>query len=254
VAFAKRFLCSMIAICISGQCFAQQMQEVAPRLGYLLYLPKHMYSAHKKWPLILYLHGKSLRGNDLSRVAAYGLPKRLLKDKGFPFIVLCPQLPSDQRWTDTAQLASLVNEVARNYPVDRKRVYAMGFSMGASGVWRVAAAYPSMFGALVCVGGMYEMPIAQSGKLKSLPVWMIHGEADTEASEQSAKTFFDMFVMKGGRGKFEALIGKGHNIPGVFDRSDLYKWLLLHKAGQNKVQVVSESAPSSGKKQKKRAD
>ena len=94
-----------------------------------MYLPKQMWSSHKKWPLILYLHGRSLRGNDLTKVSSYGLPHRLLSDRGFPFIVVSPQLPDGQRWTDVDSLASLVTDVMTKYPVDRSRVYAMGFSM-----------------------------------------------------------------------------------------------------------------------------
>ncbi len=217
---------------------AQVLEEVQPRLGYLLYLPKKTWSSKKKWPLILYLHGKSLRGDDLTMVSKYGLAKRLLTDKGFPFIVICPQLPDGQRWTNTRALASLVNEIARRYPVDRTRTYAMGFSMGASGVWRVADAYPHMFAAIVSVGGMYENPIAASGRLKSVPAWVIHGTDDTEAQEPAAKAFFDLFTSMGGSGRFTALVGKGHNIPEVFDGSDLYQWLLTNRLGGNKVKVV----------------
>lgn len=211
---------------IAGFCGAQQLQRIPPRFGHLLYLPKNMRASKKKWPMILYLHGKSLRGEDLTKVSKYGLPKRLLRDRGFPFIVVCPQLPGDQRWTDTRALASLVNDVAREYPVDRSRVYAMGFSMGASGVWRAAHAYPRMFAAVVSVGGMYEKPLASDGVLKSVPVWMIHGSADTEASPTGAKETFAAFQKSGGHGRFTLLDGKGHNIPTVFERSDLYQWLL----------------------------
>ncbi len=198
-------------------------------MGYLLYLPKKTWKAKAKWPLILYLHGKSLRGNDLNRITKYGLPQRLLKDKGFPFIVICPLLPDGQRWTDTRALASLVNEVCRKYPVDRTRIYAMGFSMGASGVWRVAHDYSKMFCAIVSVGGLYEKPLASDRKMNSIPVWMIHGTQDTEASEQSAKQVFDTLIKNGGSGQFTALAGKGHNIPFVFNQSDLYHWLLKHR-------------------------
>ena len=226
---------SLLFVSIAG---AQVLEKVEPRLGYLLYLPKKTWSAKKKWPLILYLHGKSLRGNDLAKVSKYGLAKRLLTDKGFPFIVVCPQLPDGERWTNTQALASLVNEIARRYPVDRNRTYAMGFSMGASGVWRVANAYPHMFAALVSVGGMYENPIASSGRLKSVPAWVIHGTDDTEAQEPAAKAFFDLYTSKGGKGRFTALQGKGHDIPEVFERSDLYHWLLTNRLGGNKVKVV----------------
>jgi predicted peptidase len=227
----------LLSACL-GRASAQVLEKIPPRLGYLLYLPKRTWTAKKKWPLILYLHGKSLRGNDLSKVTKYGLAKRLLTDKGFPFIVVCPQLADGERWTDTRALASLVNEIARRYPVDRTRTYAMGFSMGASGVWRVADAYPHMFAAIVSVGGMYETPIAASGKLKSVPAWVIHGTADTEALEPAAKAFFDLYTAKGGKGRFTALEGKGHDIPDVFERSDLYHWLLTNRIATQKVKVV----------------
>jgi predicted peptidase len=215
----------LLFACLSA---AQQFQKSPPRPGYLLYLPKKTWSSKKKWPLILYLHGRSLRGNDLSRVTKYGLAKRLLTDKGFPFITICPQLADGQRWTDTRALAALVNDICRSYPVDRTRVYAMGFSMGASGVWRVAHDNPRMFSAVVSVGGIYEKPLASDRRMNSIPVWMIHGTVDTEASLKSAREVFDLLRKNGGTGQFTELVGKGHNIPDVFERSDLYHWLLKH--------------------------
>ena len=191
-----------------------------------MYLPKRMWSSHKKWPLILYLHGRSLRGNDLTKVSSYGLPHRLLSDRGFPFIVVSPQLPDGQRWTDVDSLASLVTDVMTKYPVDRSRVYAMGFSMGASGTWRVAAAYPKLFAAVISVAGEYELSLANSGRLKPIPIWAIHGDADTESSPILAKQVFDAFTAKGGKGRFTLLPGKDHNIPDIFNQSDLYRWLL----------------------------
>jgi predicted peptidase len=204
----------------------QELRHVPPRYGHQLYLPKKMWASRTKWPLILFLHGKSLRGSDLKRVGSYGLPKRLKTDKGFPFIVIAPQLPANQRWTDTRALASLVNDVASMYPVDRTRVYAMGFSMGASGTWRVAHDYPSMFAAVVSVAGTYEKPLATSGRLKTVPIWVIHGTADKDASPEVARWVLDMHVKKGGIGHFTGMAGKGHNIPDVFEKSGIYKWVL----------------------------
>lgn len=224
-------------LCISAA-YGQVLEKVPPRLGYLLYLPKKTWSSHKKWPLILYLHGKSLRGNDLSKVSRYGLPKRLLTDRGFPFIVVCPQLPADQRWTDTRSMAQLVKDIAQKYPVDPNRIYAAGFSMGASGVWRVAHDHPGLFAALVSIGGMYEKPLVTDGTMKGVSAWIIHGTKDTEASEPAAREFYELFVAKGGRGKYTALVGEGHNIPTVFEGSGLYKWLLAHKLQKPRVKLV----------------
>jgi predicted peptidase len=217
---------------------AQVLQKVPPRLGYLLYLPKRTWSSHKKWPLILYLHGKSLRGNDLSKVSKYGLPKRLLTDRGFPFIVVCPQLPADRRWTDTRAMAQLVKDISQKYPVDRSRVYAAGFSMGASGVWRVAHDSPGVFAAIISIGGMYEKPLVLDGKMKGATAWIIHGTNDTEASEAAAREFYKLFVAKGGKGRYTPLPGKGHNIPTVLEGSGLYKWLLAHQLRRQKVKMV----------------
>lgn len=207
----------------------QQFSAVPPRYGHLLYLPRKTWAVKKKWPLVLYLHGRSLRGNDLNSVKKYGLPRRLKSDKGFPFIAICPQLPSGQRWTDTRALITLVNDVARNYPVDRSRIYAVGFSMGASGVWRVAHDNPRMFAAIVSIGGIYEKPLAMSGKLKSVPIWSIHGTADKDASFQGAKEALELHLNFGGKGKFTALPGKDHNIPEFSERSAVFHWLLQHR-------------------------
>jgi len=233
----------LAAAALSVPAGAQQLKEVPPRFGHLVYLPKKMWATKKRWPLILYLHGKSLRGNDLKRVSAYGLPRRLRTDKGFPFIVVCPQLPGDQRWTDTRAMASLVQDIAKRYPVDRSRVYAMGFSMGASGAWRVAHAYPRLFAALVSVGGTYEIPLAASGRLKPVPVWMIHGTEDREASPAVARQTLEMHMKKGGRGRFTALPGKGHNITDVFERSEVYRWLLQNRAGMAPRTSILTNAP-----------
>ncbi|MEA2554624.1 MAG: hypothetical protein QOJ65_2800, partial [Fimbriimonadaceae bacterium] len=210
----------LLTICFSIGA-SQELRQVPPRPAHLLFLPKKVWALHRKWPMILYLHGKSLRGSDLNSLKKYGLPKRLQKDKGFPFIVIAPQLANGQRWTDTNTLASLVNDVANKYPVDRSRIYAMGFSMGASGVWRVAHDHPSLFAAAVSIGGMYEKPLAMSGRLKGMPIWVIHGDADKDASPAGAREIFALHVKSGGTGQLTMLPGKGHNIPDVFDRSDL---------------------------------
>lgn len=45
------------------------------------------------YPLIIYLHGSSHRGNDLNKLKGYGLPYVINKGKEFDFIVASPQCP-----------------------------------------------------------------------------------------------------------------------------------------------------------------
>ena len=45
---------------------------------YLLFLPsKHNEDLQRRWPLILYQHGGSLRGNDVNKLRTLGLTHRL---------------------------------------------------------------------------------------------------------------------------------------------------------------------------------
>jgi predicted peptidase len=46
-------------------------------------------------------------------------------------------------------LNALVDEVIRNYRVDKSRVYLTGLSMGGFGTWSLAAAHPEKFAAMV---------------------------------------------------------------------------------------------------------
>lgn len=69
--FFKFFL--LIVITIS--CNEDQIKNVV-RYDYLTYLPsEYQHDETKKWPLIIFLHGASLRGNNLEKIKKYGIPK-----------------------------------------------------------------------------------------------------------------------------------------------------------------------------------
>ena len=92
------------------------------RLQYLLFLPAdYNREARRQWPVILYLHGGSLRGDNIERVRTLGLPHRLQDDRQFPFVVVAPLCAEGEIWTDTDALVQLVDEVVRNYRVDNKQ-------------------------------------------------------------------------------------------------------------------------------------
>jgi predicted peptidase len=75
------------------------------RLSYLLFLPvDYRKNLDSRWPLILYLHGGSLRGTDIEQLRTRGLPHKLDSEPNFPFIVVSPQCPSGKIWTDVEPL------------------------------------------------------------------------------------------------------------------------------------------------------
>ncbi len=164
--------------------FSRQITRTL-QLEYLLYLPKgYDASGKKEWPLILFLHGAGERGSDLAKVAVHGPPKLVKKRADFPFILVSPQCPADQVWSDES-LLGLLDSVMAEHKVDGKRVYLTGLSMGGYGTWSLGVKYPERFAAIapVCGGGeTINVLLAASGKaaaLKSLGVWAFHGAKDS---------------------------------------------------------------------------
>jgi predicted peptidase len=164
--------------------FEKQITQTL-RANYLLFLPEK-YSSRpraKRWPLILFLHGSGERGCDIWKVAIHGPPKIVKENPDFPFIVVSPQCPEGESWSDEV-LLHLLDEIIQNYRVDTKRLYLTGLSMGGYGAWKLGLANPEKFAAIapVCGGGEpIDVLLASRKKaraLKTLGVWAFHGRRD----------------------------------------------------------------------------
>jgi predicted peptidase len=108
-------------------------KTVSAKLNYLLFLPKD-YAAKtaksgKRWPLMLFLHGAGERGSDIWKVTTHGPPKIVSQRPDFPFILVSPQCPENEIWSNDL-LLGLLDWVIRSYAVDTNRVYLTGLSMG----------------------------------------------------------------------------------------------------------------------------
>ena len=75
-----------------------------------------------------------------------------------------------------AVIGMLQDTIEQN-PIDQKRVYLTGLSMGGYGSWDLAERMPQRFAALapVCGGG----DETKADRLAALPIWAWHGDADT---------------------------------------------------------------------------
>lgn len=163
---------------------------------YLLFLPQgYDATSKKRWPVILFLHGAGERGTNLALVAKHGPPKLDAAQTNFPFIVVSPQCPDGQMWSDDLLLA-LLDEVETKYAVDKHRVYLTGLSMGGFGAWSLGLSHPERFAAVapVCGGGeTILITLAQHydpvklAQLKSLGVWAFHGGKDTTVTPDESE-------------------------------------------------------------------
>src|SRR2546423_8302224 len=77
-------------------------------INYLLFLPKdYNAKSQKRWPLILFLHGAGERGTNIWKVATHGPPEKVISEPDFPFILVSPQCPERQIWSNDKLLPLL---------------------------------------------------------------------------------------------------------------------------------------------------
>ena len=200
---------------------------------YLLYLPKdYKDDISKKWPLLIYLHGKSARGDNLEKLKRYGPPELIKRGKEFPFIVASPQCPVGQSWNNDKWFLPFYRSLAGQYRIDPNRIYLIGMSLGAYGVWYTAIKYPEFFAAIMplCGGGDANKVC----KIKHIPVWIFHGKEDKIVSPEKSKIMADALEKCGGDVRFTLLEGKGHDLHRVFHDNKIYMWLLEQSKGDKK--------------------
>jgi polyhydroxybutyrate depolymerase len=82
----------------------------------------------------------------------------------------------DNKVDDVGFVRALVDDIAKRYPVDRKRIYATGFSNGAMLTYRVGCELGDVFAAIAPVAGALNDYNCGTGPKVS--VVAIHGTAD----------------------------------------------------------------------------
>ncbi len=199
--------------------------EIKRSLGYLLFLPED-YESKASHPMIVFLHGAGERGDNLDRVKVHGPPKIVQSKPDFPFIVLSPQCPKNQRWI-TTDLMDLIQHIKSNYKVDAERIYLTGLSMGGYGTWDLAANYPYEFAAIapVCGGGNPR----NTRRMGHLPAWVFHGGKDTVVPISQSEGMVAGMEKAGGSPKFTIYPDAGHDSwTATYNNPKLYKWFLQH--------------------------
>jgi predicted peptidase len=202
------------------------------QLNCLLYLPPgYSDDSAECWPLLLFLHGAAGRGDNLELVKQDGIPYNLENGRELPFIVVSPQCPADSHWTlHTAALNALISNVVAQHRVDENRVYVTGISLGGAGTWMLAGAYPERFAAIAPLSArIVPLPLP---RLKNLPIWAFHGEADDVIPVSEAQRTVDALQAIGSSAKLTVFPGVGHHLwPLVYNNSELFSWFLNHQRG-----------------------
>jgi predicted peptidase len=203
---------------------------------YVVFVPKD-YDGKKEYPVILFLHGagetknpKATKQGKMPVEVGIG-PAIKKREKDFPFIVVIPQAEGFGWGADTAnakRALAMLDAVMKDYKVDPKRQYLTGLSMGGMGTWSVAVAHPDRFAAIVPICGRGDTSKAE--KIKDLPVWAFHGDADTAVNVSGSRDMIAAIKKAGGDPKYTEYPGVGHNSwDKAYGTDELYTWLLEQK-------------------------
>lgn len=197
----------------------------------------------RRYPLVVQFHGSAAIGGDnraqIDRdlaARAWAIPAVRTRHPAF---VLVPQFPvRSANYDDPATpnvaftgaplraALELVDSIAARDAVDAQRIYASGFSMGGSTTMLALLARPDLFAAAMTMGAIAP-DRAEAAKLKTTPLLMLHGDADTENPIGSDREMVAAIRAAGGkRAWLREYAGLAHQPPGDAVPGDWWRdWL-----------------------------
>jgi len=191
------------------------------------------YDSSKRYPLVLFLHGLGESGSDNKQQLRHSVGAFEAAQAEHPCFVLVPQCPKKgpmERWgwagmhprdlmmgkhpprkvgKTLAVTLSLLKSIMREYPIDPKRLYAIGISMGGFGTWDLIARKPTLFAAAVPICGGGDPRAAKA--LVQTPVWAFHGADDTVVVPQFSRRTIEAMREAGGEPRYTEFPAVGHN-------------------------------------------
>lgn len=206
-----------------------QRSVVKDGYNYWFYNPDDVEVDEPK-PVIIFLHGASLCGNDLNKVKRYGTIDAIEKGRKLDAFVIAPQNPGGS-WKPE-KVMNILDYVSDNYNIDYDRVYVLGMSLGGYGTIDVAATYPDRIAAAIAMCG--GASVRDINGLNQVPLWIIHGTADNAVSvSQSDKVVNTLnSLSKGGKAPrltYNRVPGMNHSQPArMFYLAESYDWLMGH--------------------------
>lgn len=217
-------------------------------LKYRILYPEN-FDASKKYPVVLFLHGRGESGNDNEKQLTHG-GKMFLADnfrKNFPSIVIFPQCAEDSYWSNVeievasgkrfftfqkggtptksmALVLDLLAQVENEKTTDKSKIYVGGLSMGGMGTFEILRRKSKTFAAAFAICGGDN--IANAKKYKNIPLWIFHGGLDDVVNPQLSYNVFRELRRLGHEPKFTIYPKANHNSwDSTFAEPELMSWL-----------------------------
>jgi predicted esterase len=184
----------------------------------------------KKYPLILFFHGRGEQGTDNNNQLKHGgeRHKNAVLNNTFPGFLLYPQSATIQ------QAKGMVDKLIAEFNVDPDQIYVHGLSNGGSDTWKFLITYPTMVAAGFPMSASDDL--AKTENLLYTPIRQAQGGLDTNPAPHWTQTIVDWFNNSGGHLEYFYLPTAGHSTWNtMYNRSDFFSWFLSHK--KNKIFV-----------------
>ena len=214
-------------------------------MPYRLFRP----AASGKLPLVMYLHGSGGQGDDnlkqLGLGNIFGTRVWLLPEnqKKFPCYVVVPQ--TDRGWVhyDSHQghagdhsrvrrgdrlALEIVDALCREFPIDERRIYVTGQSMGGGGTWNVIA----LSSELLCRRrALLRKYLREDGTGSvNTPLWAFHGAADQAVPVSISRERIAASRKAGGHPLYTEYAGVDHNVwEWAYTEPELVKWVFAQR-------------------------
>jgi predicted peptidase len=233
----------VIARFSSAQEFAEfekhSLQTTHDTLLYRLLKPKDL-KENQQYPLVLFLHGSSERGNDNVKNLKY-ITDLFLNEKNrnqFPCYVIAPQCPTAERWTypDWYQeprepmrtVIALIDSLSSLPNIDKNRIYVAGASIGEYGTWYLLTRFPDKFAAAIPICGGGDPHRVNS--FAHVPIWAFHGAKDPSINPEESRKMIKAIEKAGGKPTYTEYKKVAHDSwIKAFQEPTLLAWLFSQR-------------------------
>ena len=183
--------------------------------------------------LVVFLHGDGEAGspNSVKNLPQSNYMAKNNNSKRFIFIAPVANQTGWKGSTTVAALTSLINQTIKDYKIDTKRVYIIGFSSGTIMTWKIVNKNPNLFAAAVPVSCC---PIGcNANNFKTTKIRAISGTANENGEagyNRCMRKFVEQINAAGGSAAKITYNGYGH---GAVQRSmnyeETFTWMFKQK-------------------------
>jgi polyhydroxybutyrate depolymerase len=158
------------------------------RREYSLYVPAS-YDRSRPAPLVISIHGGAMWPAAQQDTSQWN---RVADRHGFIVVYPSGRTGRGPRSTgphDVPYIADLIDEIERNYNIDRSRIFANGFSNGGGTSFVLSCTLADRIAAVGLVDAAHLEPWSSCKDQRPVPMISFHGTADTAAIYEGGKTW-----------------------------------------------------------------